>query len=147
MGSVAAHAALGAPPEAVWAYVTDPDNFGAYVEGYAEGRVASAERGGVGARYEWVGRAGPLRIAASEEVVEWHEGRRVAYRGEAAGVEFDSAMEVESGGGGGSLLRVEIDYRLPARLGGRALDVLIARPLVRSHVKRSLQRLARAFGG
>jgi uncharacterized protein YndB with AHSA1/START domain len=146
LGSVVAAAALAAPPEAVWAYVTDPDNFGAYVDGYAEGRVATAERTGAGARYEWVGRAGPLRIATDERVVEWREGRRVAYRGETAGVGFDSAMEIEPDGSGGSLLRVEIDYRLPARLGGRALDALLVRRLVRSHVERSLEKLASTFG-
>jgi uncharacterized protein YndB with AHSA1/START domain len=142
LASVASHATLDAPPDAVWAYVTDPDNFAAYVDGYAGGRVTTAERAGIGARYEWVGRAGPLRIAASEEVVEWREGRRIAYRGQAADVSFDSAMEVEPRGGGRSLLRVEIDYRLPARLGGRAIDFLFVRRLVRAHVERSLQRLA-----
>jgi uncharacterized protein YndB with AHSA1/START domain len=146
LGPVVADGALGAPPEAVWAYVTDPDNFGAYVDGYAEGSVTTAERTGVGARYEWVGRVGPLRIATGEEVVEWNEGRRVAYRGEMAGIGFDSAMEVAPEGNGASLLRVEIDYRLPARLGGRALDALIVRRLVRGHVDRSLQKLASTFG-
>ncbi len=63
-----------------------------------------------------------------------------------AGVSFDSAMEVEPDGEGSSLLRVEIDYRVPARLGGRALDTLIARRLVRSHVDRSLQKLASTLG-
>lgn len=143
---MASQTTLGAPPETVWAYVTDPDNFDAYVDGYGEGRVLSAERTGVGARYEWVGRTGPLRIVAREEVVAWHEGRRVEYRGDMAGVTFDSAMEVEPDSDDGSRLRVEISYRLPARLGGTITDILVARRLVRSHVERSLQRLARTFG-
>ncbi|MCH9728543.1 MAG: SRPBCC family protein [Actinomycetia bacterium] len=64
-----AEIALGASPATVWAYVTDPDNFAAYVEGYGGGRVTTANCTGLGARYEWAGRAGPLRLAASEEVV------------------------------------------------------------------------------
>jgi uncharacterized protein YndB with AHSA1/START domain len=146
VGSVVADAVLGTQPEAVWAYVTEPDNFDNFVDGYAEGHVTTAERTGVGARYEWAGRVGPLRIATTEEVVEWREGRRVAYRGETAGARFDSAVEVAPDGRGGSLLRVEIAYRLPARLGGRALDALIVRRLVRGYVDRSLRKLASTFG-
>jgi carbon monoxide dehydrogenase subunit G len=143
---VAAQLALGAPPAAVWSYVTDPDKFAAYVEGYGGGRVTTANRTGLGARYEWTGRTGPLRITAREEVVEWCEGRRVAYWGRIAATSFRSAMEVEPDEEGCSLLRIEIDYRLPARLGGRALDALIVRRLVRAHVERSLRRLSQTFG-
>jgi uncharacterized protein YndB with AHSA1/START domain len=146
LGSVVADTSLGAPPEVVWAYVTEPDNFPAFVDGYAGGQVATTARTGVGARYEWVGRVGPLRIATTEEVVEWHEGHRVAYRGETAGASFDSAVEVAPDGRGESLLQVEIAYRLPARLGGRVLDALVVRRLVRSHVDRSLRTLAKTFG-
>lgn len=146
MGLVTAHTAVSAPPETVWAYVIDPDNFAAYVEGYEGGQVAGDKPTGIGARYEWVGRAGPLRIAAREEVVEWQEGRRVGYRGRAAGASFDSAMEVNPDGTGGTRLRVEIAYRLPARLGGRIADILVARWLIRSHIERSLRRLEESFG-
>jgi uncharacterized protein YndB with AHSA1/START domain len=146
LGSVVADISLGAPPEAVWAYITEPDNFDAFVDGYAGGRVTTTARTGVGACYEWVGRVGPLRIATTEETVEWDEGRRVAYRGETAGATFDSAVDVAPDGQGGSLLRVEIDYRLPTRLGGRVLDALVMRRLVRGYVDRSLRKLASTFG-
>lgn len=143
---VGASVVLDAPCDDVWSFITDPDNFSAYVDGYVQGRVTSAKRTGIGAHYEWTGRVGPLRFSSTERVVEWQDGHRVAYRGMSAGVGFGSAMTVEPDNSGRSSLRVEIDYRLPRRLGGRLIDALIVRRLVRTHVERSLRQLTAVFG-
>lgn len=145
MGRVRASVVLEASPEAVWEFVTRPENFGAYVDGYVEGRVLTPQAVGRGARYEWAARLGPIRLRSEEAVVEWIEGERVRYAGTLAGVPFRSMMEVAPTGERAALLTVAIEFDLPRWLGGRAGDRLLSRLVVRPSVDRSLALLGRRF--
>lgn len=121
-----------ADPETLWNWVTDPENFGEYVAGYASGRVVSENAVGEGATYAWKGSVGPIRLSCTERVVEWKAGERVAYEGELAGVRFRSSVKVAPAEKGAEL-SVDIGFE-PKNL---AVDPVIER-LLRHDVRRSL---------
>jgi demethylmenaquinone methyltransferase/2-methoxy-6-polyprenyl-1,4-benzoquinol methylase len=142
MGHVNEAIELGRGRSEVWDFVTDPDHFPDYVSGYQSGRVTTPEATGEGSGFEWRAALGPLTLDASESVVEWLPDERVRYEGTLAGSSFRSAMEL-SPAGHGTRLEVDIDYELPRGLG--VLGPLMQR-LVRSDVRRSLERVAEELG-
>lgn len=142
---VTAKTLLNAETKTVWEHITSPANFGTYVHGYAGGRALTRHETGAGARYEWYGKIGPLKIWTTEEITEWQEGERVAYRGNMAGAEFESSMAVRAEMGG-TLLTVAIQYRVPWYLGGALMDRLWVSGMVRRGVDRSLKNLKELFG-
>lgn len=142
MGHVTEAIELGAARARVWDFVTDPEHFPDYVSGYRSGRVTTPAKTGEGSAFEWRAALGPLSLGASERVVEWRPGERVRYEGTLAGSSFRSAMEL-SPAGQGTRLMVDIEYELPRGLG--AFDPAMRR-LVRTDVRRSLQRVAQHLG-
>lgn len=142
---VTAKIILNAETKTVWGHITNPANFGTYVHGYAGGKTLTRHETGAGARYEWYGKIGPLKIWSNEEIIEWQEGERVAYRGSTAGAGFESSMAVRAERGG-TLLTVAIEYRVPWYLGGVLMDVLLINGMVRRGVDRSLKNLKEIFG-
>ncbi len=145
MGQVVATATVRAEAGPLWAYLTDPNNFPDYVDGYAHGRVTSAQRG-LGECYEWFAAAGPLRLRCTEEVVRWQEREQVGYVGQLAGVSFRSAMTLLPHGAN-TQLHVEVEFTLPAKLGGHIADRWLVTPMVRGSVQRSLARVVARFAG
>ena len=144
MGEVERTVRLGAEPERVWTFVTDPKRFGEYVEGWGGGVVSTANATGVGAGYEWTARLGPLSLSCTETIVAWDPPRRVDYEGQLFGVTFHSSMEVASAAPGKAELAVCIRTHVPMSRGGAVTDALL-RPLVGHYVKRSVNKLAAAF--
>lgn len=145
MGCVTAEIELKAPVDEVWRFITNPENFARYVNGYQSGRTLSVNPVGVGATYEWYGKTGPIKVKAVEEVVAWEEGRRVAYSGNMMWSHFDSSMEVESVGARSTKLKVEIAYRPASIFGSRLFDRPLIEPYMRRHVQASLARLRKIF--
>ncbi|MHB8876993.1 MAG: SRPBCC family protein [Myxococcaceae bacterium] len=145
MGRVARDIELGAGRDAVWGFITDPRHFPDYVDGYAGGVATSAEPVGLGARYEWWGRVGPLRLTSIEQVVEWVPGERVRYQGQLSSVPFRSAMELAEVTARRTRLTVTIDFDVPSWLGGRVAERLIVASVVEGSVRRSLARVAQRF--
>ncbi len=135
---------LAAPAEQVFAFVTNPDNFSAYVADYTNGRVTSEHSTGLGSAFRWTSKMGPLSLEAEERVVDWEEPRRVVYEGQLAGVTFRSRMDVDERDGG-SELRVSVDYSVPLSRGGRAVETML-QPLIARDIQRSLQQLVGRFG-
>ncbi len=145
MREIVERTTLAAGAAAVWSFITDPERFPEYVDGYAHGTVRSPHPVGLGARYEWYGQLGPVKLRSIEEIVEWTEDSCVRYAGSMAGVPFWSAMQIAAAGEATDLT-VSIRVRVPAWLGGGVSERLIVEPLVRSSVRRSLGRLTRRFG-
>jgi demethylmenaquinone methyltransferase/2-methoxy-6-polyprenyl-1,4-benzoquinol methylase len=145
MSIVERNVGLAADRDRVFAFVTNPDNFPAYVASYAEGRVTSEHATGPGSAFEWQSKLGPLSLHAAEQVTGWRPPEHVAYAGTLAGVSFRSRMDLGERAGGGTDLRVTVDYQVPLRHGGRAADALLRHP-VALDVRRSLDALAARFG-
>ena len=70
---------IGAPPERVWETVCDPSRALHYMAGVTRWEVVGDTREGLGARYRMLMRVGSAEIGGLIEVVEFVEGRDLAW--------------------------------------------------------------------
>lgn len=138
---------LNAKRENVWEFITKPENFPKYVYGHAHGKITSTNATGIGASYEWYGKFGPLKLKSTEKIVNWQEQKRVAYTGKLFGVVFDSSMNVKEANQDQTILTVSIKYKVPFYLGGKIMDTLLIRWIVKDYIKKSLNGLNEIFNG
>ena len=136
---------FGSGTRKVWGFITNPLNFPEYVSGYAKDKTSSRNKIGRGARYEWYGKLGPLRLKSVEEVVKWQERKKVAYAGKLAGISFSSSMALQEIKKGRTLLTITIGYKVPAFFWGKIMDKLVIRGIVENQVNESLSRLEKIF--
>lgn len=146
MGYITGQINLHAEAQKVWKFITNPTNFPEYIYGYVGGKATTPNEVGLGAQYEWYGRIGPLKLKSTEEIIEWREEERVAYRGKMLGVKFNSSMTVQKAEGDGTMLVVTIEYEVPTILGGAITDTVLLKRIVREYVDQSLKRLGEIFG-
>lgn len=131
---------LNAPQKAVWKFITEPKNFARYVDGYGGGKTVSAHSTGLGARYQWRARLGPITLRADEKITAWRPPKYVGYQGTMAGVSFTSSMRVRTIRAAHSQLNVSINFRVPLSRGGRAAEIFL-RPLISASINKSLRAL------
>jgi uncharacterized membrane protein len=140
MGYVNGEIFIRAPAQAAFDFMSDPDHFAEWIEGYEEGKILTPHKTGVGSAFKWYGRLGPIKLGSSELVVEWAPGKKVAYRGSMFGVGFNSSMEIEDRGDSIRMI-VAIEYNVPVWEGGDLADRLFLRKLMQSYVDNSLLKL------
>ncbi len=126
----------------VWGFITEPMNFPTYVYGYFDGKIISQNRTGLGASYEWYGKLGPFKLKSIEEIIEWQERKRVAYRGTLFGIKFNSSMDVIDLGRQ-TLLTIAIEYKVPLYCGGVVIDILLLRWFIKNYLRKSFDNLKR----
>lgn len=135
---------LDAGPKKVWEFIISPKNFSRYVYGYAQGKITSLNATGIGASYEWYGRLGPFKLKSTEKIIKWKEGKYVAYTGKMFGIKFDSSMQVKEIKKQTQLI-VSIKYKVPFYLGGKIIDWLLVRWMVKGHIKKSGDNLKKLY--
>lgn len=145
MGIVIQKITLNGKLRDVWEFITKPDNFPKYVYGYAHGKTISSNATGIGARYEWYGKLGPFRLRSTEKIVGWQEQKYVAYTGKLFGVVFDSSMDIKEIKKEKIILTVSIKYKFPVYLGGKLMDFLLIKWIVKDYIRKSLYKLNEIF--
>ena len=70
---------IAAPPEAVWAFVSDPARVLHFMSGVTRWEVVSDEPTGCGARYRTLMRVGSAEVGSLIEVVEFAENSELAW--------------------------------------------------------------------
>lgn len=140
MGKVIGEIIIRASAEKAWGFMTDPDHFPDWIDGYDGGKVLTPDKTGVGAAFEWYGKLGPIKLKSAEEVVEWAPEGRVAYEGTMFGVTFKSSMEIKDEDDSVKVF-VSIDYQVPSALGGWLSDRLFLKKMIQSYVDRSISNL------
>ena len=136
---------LNAKLENVWKFITKPENFPKYVYGYVHGKTTSPNATGIGASYEWYGKLGPFRLKSTEKIIGWKEQKYVAYTGELFGVAFNSSMDVKEIKLEQTILTVSIEYKVPIYLGGKLMDFLLIKLIVKDYIRKSLYGLNEIF--
>ncbi len=138
---VAAATDVGAPPEAVWAFVSDPRRVLHFMSGITRWEVVSEEPTGLGARYRMLMRVGGAEVGSLVEVVEWSEGRDLAWTS-VTGIDQRARWRLRRRGAG-----TRVELRLSYGVAGAGLPGWLAERLgarqVRSHLRRSLAQLKR----
>ena len=138
---------LNAKIENIWNFITKPENFPKYVYGYVHGKITSPNATGIGASYEWYWKFGSFKLKSTEKIVDWQEQKHVAYTGKLFGVAFDSSMNVKEANQDQTILTVSIQYKVPFYLGGKVMDILLIKWIVKDYIKKSLNGLNGIFNG
>jgi uncharacterized membrane protein len=140
---VAAQIDVAAPPELVWAFVTDPTRTLHFMSGVTRWEVVSPDRDrGLGARYRTLMRVGSAEVGGLVEVVEWDEPADLAWNS-VTGIDQRGRWRLRERPGG----RTRVEFRFQYGVAGAGLlgwlAEQVAAPTVRGHLRRSLQQLKR----
>ena len=133
---------IAAPIDAVWKIVSDPTRALSFMSGVTRWEVVSDEPTGLGARYRMLLRVGSAEVGGLIEVVEFEPSSDLAWTS-VTGVDQRGRFRLRRERNG--LTRVEL--RLAYGVAGSGIFGLIAEriaaPIVRGHLRLSLQQLKR----
>lgn len=133
---------VNAPADAVWAMVHDPSRQLDFMSGVTRWEVVGDQRTGRGARYRMLMRVGSADIGSLIEVVEYHEGRDLAWVS-VTGLDQRGRWRLREQEFG----RTRVELRLAYGVAGAGILGYVAErvgaPQVRGHLRRSLVQLKR----
>ena len=133
---------VSAPPQTVFSYIADPENYLRFLSGVTRWEVAGEKPNGLGARYRVLIRVGAAEVGGLIEMVEWDEPYDVAWHS-VTGVDQRGRFRIREDGDGCS--RVEFRFAYGVVGGGIAglFTEFAAIPTMRRHLRRTLQQLKR----
>lgn len=133
---------ISAPPERVWAFVSDPEQALRFMAGVTRWEVAGEQAMGIGARYRMLLRVRSAEIGGLIEVVEWDPPRELAWTS-ITGIDQRGRWRLRRDSRG----RTRVEVRLAAGVAGSGpagwLAERIAQPVVSSHLRATVRELAR----
>jgi uncharacterized membrane protein len=134
--------AISASPQTVWDYIADPENYLRFMSGITHWEVTGDRVNGLGARYRILIRVGAAEVGGLIEMVEWDEPYDIAWHS-ITGVDQRGRWRIREQDDGRS--RVEFRFAYGVVGGGPAgwVTELAAAPLLRRHMRRTLQQLKR----
>ena len=140
---VAAQIEVAAPPELVWAFVTDPARTLHFMSGVTRWEVASpgTDRG-LGARYRMLMRVGSAEIGGLIETVEYVEPYDVAWTS-VTGIDQRGRWRLRHNGRSRTRVELRVSYGVAGSGVWGWLADRVSAPTVRGHLRRSLQQLKR----
>ncbi len=137
---------ISAPPEAIWAFVSDPTRVLHFMSGVTRWEVVSEEPTGCGARYRMLMRVGSAEVGSLIEVVEFTEGRDLAWTS-VTGVDQRARWRLRTRSTNPLQPRTHVEFRLSYGVAGAGIAGWVAErfgaPQVRGHMRRSLAQLKR----
>jgi uncharacterized membrane protein len=143
---VKAEICISAPPERIWAFVSDPEHYLHFMAGIT--RWESAGDGGMelGARYRILMHVGSAEIGGLIEIVEFEEARDIAWNS-VTGIDQRGRWRLREREADAEGPRTDVELRLSYGVAGAGISGWIAEhvagPTVRGHLRRSLQQLKR----
>jgi uncharacterized membrane protein len=133
---------VSAPPQDVWDYIAEPENYLRFMSGVTRWEVEGDERSGLGARYRMLIRVGAAEIGGLIEIVEWRPPRDMAWNS-ITGIDQRGRWRLRAVGKN----RTRVEFRLAYGVAGGGitgwLSELVAAPTMGRHVRRSLHQLKR----
>ena len=139
---VAAQIDIGAPADAVWAFVDDPSRYLHFMSGFTRFEVVGEQRCGIGARYRMLMHVGSAEVGGLVEVVEHDECRDLAWTS-VMGLDQRARWRLRKRAGE----RTHVELRLSYGVAGSGIFGWIAEqvaaPTVRGHLRRSVRQLKR----
>jgi uncharacterized membrane protein len=133
---------IGAPPDAVWAVVSDPARYLEFMAGVTRWEVCSEEATGLGARYRMLMLVGAAEVGGLIEVVEWSEASDLSWTS-VTGLDQRGRWRLRRRPGG----RTQVELRLAYGVAGSGIfgwvaEQIASRP-VSDNLRRSLRQLKR----
>jgi uncharacterized membrane protein len=136
---VAVHTEIAAPRQRVWDYIVDPDCHLDFMEGMTRWEAEGAKRTALGARFSMRMRVGSVELGGLIEIVEFDPPCDMAWTS-VTGVDHRGRWRLRPGNGDGTYVELRVTYYAPGGILGSVAD-LVAWPIVRGHLQRSLQEL------
>jgi uncharacterized membrane protein len=133
---------INAPCELVWQQISDPSRYLHFMSGVTRWEVEGENDAGLGARYRMLLRVGSAEIGGLIEVVEYVEGRDMAWTS-VTGVDQRGRWRLRSRRANQTHVELRLQYGVAGAGPLGWLSERIAAPTVRGHLRRSLQQLKR----
>jgi len=139
---VGASIEVAAPPEAVWAFISDPSIALHYMSGVTRWEVMSQVPTGLGARYRMLLRVGSAEMGGLLEVVEWRPPLDIAMTS-VTGLDQRWRWRLRQQEGGGTRVELRLAYGVAGSGPAGWIAERVAAPTVRGHLRRTLHQLKR----
>jgi fatty-acyl-CoA synthase len=136
---------IAAPPEEIWPLVCDPHGMVGLIEGVTRWEIDGDIETGLGARYVMRMRVGSAEIGSTIEVVEFDEGRDMAWTS-VLGITQRGRWRLRESSDGGTTVELRLTYQAPGGVLGTISDYAAA-PSVSGNLKETLRRLKRNIEG
>jgi uncharacterized protein YndB with AHSA1/START domain len=133
---------ISAPPERVWEYITDPAHYLHFMSGMTRWEVVGDRATGLGARYRMLMRVGSAEVGGLIEVVEFRELRDMAWSS-VTGLDQRGRWRLREDEPGCTRTELRLSYGVAGSGFWGWLADEFAAPMVRGHMRRSLQQLKR----
>jgi carbon monoxide dehydrogenase subunit G len=133
---------VASPPETVWCYLADPENYLRFLSGITHWEVVGERPNGLGARYRILVRVGAAEVGGLIEMVEWNEPFDIAWHS-VTGVDHRGRFRIREHGPGRSRIEYRFAYGV---VGGGVAGILaeVAAVLtLRGQMRRTLRQLKR----
>jgi uncharacterized membrane protein len=139
---VGASIEVNAAAPLVWEQVDEPSNYLHYMSGVTRWEVTGDQRTGLGARYRMLLHVGSAEVGGLIEIIEHVEHRDIAWTS-ITGVDQRGRWRLREKGAD----RTRVELRLQYGVAGAGilgyLSERLAAPMVRGHLRKSLQQLKR----
>ena len=133
---------IGAPPDAVWALVSDPTRYLEFMAGVTRWEVCSQDPQGLGARYRMLMLIGAAEVGGVIEVVEWREASDLSWTS-VTGLDQRGRWRLRARPGGRTRVELRLAYGVAGSgIFGWVAEHVAARP-VSGNLRRSLRQLKR----
>jgi uncharacterized membrane protein len=133
---------VAAPPETVWHYLEDPENYLHFMSGITHWEVVGDKPNGLGARYRILVRVGAAEVGGLVEMVEWNEPFDIAWHS-VTGVDHRGRWRIRERGKGRSRIEYRFAYGFVGGGPAGLLTEVAAAPVMRRQMRRTLRRLKR----
>ena len=139
---VSASIEIAAPADRVWEVVSDPARALSFMSGVTRWEPQGEPLKGLGARYRVLFRVGAAEVGGLIEVVEWEEGRELAWTS-VLGVDQRGRWRVRPAARDHTRVELRMAYGVAgAGLAGWVAE-RVAAPTLSAHLRRSLRALKR----
>jgi uncharacterized membrane protein len=122
---------INADRDVVWKIVGDPDCYPSFMTNLERWESANDQSSGVGARYTVHWKIGSVPVGGLIEVVEYDEGRDLAFVG-ITGITLRGRIRLREGGQGQTKVTFRLSYQAPGGIFGYIADRIAVRQVGRT---------------
>jgi uncharacterized membrane protein len=122
---------INADRDVVWKIVGDPDCYPSFMTNLERWESANDQNSGVGARYTVHWKIGSVPVGGLIEVVEYDEGRDLAFVG-ITGITVRGRIRLRDGGQGRTNVTFRLSYQAPGGIFGYIADRIAVRQVGRT---------------
>jgi uncharacterized membrane protein len=122
---------INADRDTVWKIVGDPDSYPSFMTNLERWESANDQAAGVGARYTVHWKIGSVPVGGLIEVVEFDEGRDLAFVG-ITGITLRGRIRLRDGGDDQTRVTFRLSYQAPGGILGYIADRIAVRQVGRT---------------